>query len=88
MMKPSDGEGTGPGGDRRGRLRLLYTGHGDLWKNSVWKSMSAEQRNEARAKFIAGELGFGRSACEYMVAAQDRRRHRLARKPGRDLVAG
>jgi kynurenine formamidase len=46
---------------------FLYTGHGDLWKNSAWKAMSAEQRRDARAKFIAGEPGFGRSACEYMA---------------------
>ena len=46
---------------------FLYTGHGDLWKNSVWKSMSAAQRAEARAKFTAGEPGFGRSACEYLA---------------------
>lgn len=46
---------------------FLYTGHGDLWKNSAWKAMSAEQRREAAAKFTAGEPGFGRSACEYMA---------------------
>jgi kynurenine formamidase len=46
---------------------FLYTGHGDLWKNSAWPSMTAEQRAEARAKFTAGEPGFGRSACEYMA---------------------
>ncbi len=46
---------------------FLYTGHGDLWKNSAWKSMSAEQRREAGAKFTAGEPGFGRSACEYLA---------------------
>ncbi len=46
---------------------FLYTGHGDLWKNSAWPSMTAAQRAEARAKFTAGEPGFGRSACEYMA---------------------
>lgn len=46
---------------------FLYTGHGDLWKNSAWKSMSAEQRRDARVRFTAGEPGFGRSACEYMA---------------------
>jgi len=47
---------------------FLYTGHGDLWKNSAWKAMSAEQRRDARAKFTVGGPGFGRSACEYMAA--------------------
>jgi kynurenine formamidase len=46
---------------------FLYTGHGDLWKNSIWKSMDAQQRADARAKFTAGEPGFGRSACEYLA---------------------
>ncbi len=46
---------------------FLYTGHGDLWKNSAWKTMSAEQRRAAAAKFTAGEPGFGRSACEYLA---------------------
>jgi kynurenine formamidase len=50
-----------------GDCLFLYTGHGDLWKNSVWPSMNAQQRAEARAKFGAGEPGFGRSACEYMA---------------------
>lgn len=47
---------------------FLYTGHGDLWKNSTWKAKTAEQRAEANAKFTAGEPGFGRSACEYMAS--------------------
>ncbi len=46
---------------------FLHTGHGDLWKNSVWKSMSTQQRQIAREKFSAGEPGFGRSACEYLA---------------------
>jgi kynurenine formamidase len=50
-----------------GDCLFLYTGHGDLWKNSIWPSMNAQQRAEARAKFGAGEPGFGRSACEYMA---------------------
>ncbi|MGH6896120.1 MAG: cyclase family protein [Geminicoccaceae bacterium] len=46
---------------------FLYTGHGDLWKNSEWPTLSAEEK-EARAKeFIAGEPGFGISACEYFA---------------------
>lgn len=47
---------------------FLHTGHGDVWKNSVWKSMSSEQRRVARTEFSAGEPGFGRSACEYLAA--------------------
>jgi kynurenine formamidase len=46
---------------------FLYTGHGDLWKNSEWPTLSAEEK-EARAKeFTSGEPGFGRSACEYFA---------------------
>jgi kynurenine formamidase len=47
---------------------FLYTGHGDLWKNSEWKSLSAEVKAERVAKFNAGEPGFGLSACEYMAS--------------------
>ena len=46
---------------------FLHTGHGDLWKNSIWKSLSSEERRAAREKFSAGEPGFGRSACEYLA---------------------
>jgi kynurenine formamidase len=46
---------------------FLYTGHGDLWKNSEWPSLSAEERAERAKTFISGEPGFGRSACEYFA---------------------
>jgi kynurenine formamidase len=46
---------------------FLYTGHGDLWKNSEWKSLSAEEKAERAKKFTSGEPGFGRSACEYFA---------------------
>lgn len=46
---------------------FLYTGHGDLWKNSAWKGLSAEQKAERRTVFTSGEPGFGRSACESMA---------------------
>ena len=46
---------------------FLYTGHGDLWKNSEWKSLSAEEKAKRKATFISGEPGFGRSACEYFA---------------------
>jgi kynurenine formamidase len=44
-----------------------YTGHGELWKNSEWPSLSAEEKAERAAKFVSGEPGFGRSACEYFA---------------------
>jgi len=46
---------------------FLYTGHGDSWKNSVYKSLNSEQRAEVRAKFTSGEPGYGISACQYMA---------------------
>ena len=46
---------------------FLYTGHGDLWKNSEWPSLSAEEKAKRKATFISGEPGFGRSACEYFA---------------------
>jgi kynurenine formamidase len=47
---------------------FLYTGHGDLWKSSTWKGLSAEEKAKRRATFTSGEPGFGRSACEYMAS--------------------
>jgi kynurenine formamidase len=47
---------------------FLYTGHGDLWKNSEWQSFSAEEKAKRVAKFVSGEPGFGLSACEYMAS--------------------
>jgi kynurenine formamidase len=46
---------------------FLYTGHGDLWKNSEFKSLSAEEKAERAKTFVSGEPGFGRSACEYFA---------------------
>ena len=47
---------------------FLYTGHGDLWKNSEWTSLSAEEKARAsQDQFTSGEPGFGRSACEYFA---------------------
>ena len=65
--RPGDAEGAGLAEPGAGDCVFLYTGHGDLWKNSAWKTMTAAQRAEARAKFTAGEPGFGRSACEYLA---------------------
>jgi kynurenine formamidase len=47
---------------------FLYTGHGDFWKSSTWKGLSAEEKAKRRATFTSGEPGFGRSACEYMAS--------------------
>jgi kynurenine formamidase len=46
---------------------FLYTGHGDLWKNSEFKSLSDEEKAERAKTFVSGEPGFGRSACEYFA---------------------
>ena len=46
---------------------FLYTGHGDLWKNSEFKSLSAEEKAARAKEFTSGEPGFGRSACEYFA---------------------
>ena len=47
---------------------FLYTGHGDLWSNAEWKSLSAEEKAKRRAEFTSGEPGFGISACEYLAS--------------------
>jgi len=47
---------------------FLYTGHGDVWANKKWPTMSPEQRAEARKYFTSGEPGFGVSACQYMAS--------------------
>lgn len=52
---------------KEGDCVFLYTGHGDLWKNSEWKSLSAEEKAERVKTFVSGEPGFGRSACEYFA---------------------
>lgn len=46
---------------------FLYTGHGDLWLNSEWKSLSAEEKAQRRKEFTSGEPGFGISACQYFA---------------------
>jgi kynurenine formamidase len=47
---------------------FLYTGHGNIWGNSIYKKMSPEERAKARVDFGAGEPGFGISGCEYMAS--------------------
>ncbi|MBL26215.1 MAG: cyclase [Rhodospirillaceae bacterium] len=46
---------------------FLHTGHGDLWSNAVWPTLSPEEKAKRRAEFTSGEPGFGISACEYMA---------------------
>ena len=46
---------------------FLYTGHGDLWKNSDWPDLCRRGEGRAHQEFTAGEPGFGRSACEYLA---------------------
>ena len=46
---------------------FLYTGHGDLWLNAEWKTLSLEERAKRRAEFNSSEPGFGISACEYFA---------------------
>jgi kynurenine formamidase len=52
---------------KEGDCVFLYTGHGDLWKNSEWKSLSADEKAERRKQFTSGEPGFGLSACQYLA---------------------
>lgn len=61
-----EAQGLDPIGE--GDCVFLYTGHGDLWSNAKWPTMSSEERAAARAAFTAGEPGFGVSACEYMAS--------------------
>ena len=46
---------------------FLYTGHGDLWLNAEWRSLTDEERDRRRKEFTSGEPGFGISACEYFA---------------------
>jgi len=46
---------------------FLYTGHGDLWTNEVWPTLSAEEKAKRRDLYNSGEPGFGLSACEYLA---------------------
>jgi len=46
----------------------LHTGQGNTWSNDKYKSMTSEQRAEARAIWAKGEPGFGASACEYLAS--------------------
>lgn len=46
---------------------FIHTGHGDLWGDEEWQTLSAEEKRQRAAEFNAGEPGFGTSACEYFA---------------------
>jgi kynurenine formamidase len=46
---------------------FLHTGHGDLWANSIWKTLSPAEQAARRDEFKSGEPGYGISACRYMA---------------------
>lgn len=46
---------------------FLYTGHGNLWLNNEWLTLSAEEKAQRVKAFNSGEPGFGVSACEYLA---------------------
>jgi kynurenine formamidase len=46
----------------------LHTGQGNSWGNGRYKSLTSEQRAQARALFGQGEPGYGISACQYMAS--------------------
>jgi kynurenine formamidase len=46
----------------------LHTGMGNTWSNDRYKSLTTEQRANARAMFAQGEPGFGTSACRFMAS--------------------
>ena len=60
-----EAQGIDPIGE--GDCVFLYTGHGDLWKNSEWRTLSPEDKATRAAEFASGEPGYGRSACEWMA---------------------
>ena len=80
IPRATDSPGIVTADDVRGMLRkqglsdisegdcvFLYTGHGDLWSNAVWPTLSAEEKAQRRQMFNSGEPGFGISACEYFA---------------------
>ena len=46
----------------------LHTGMGNTWSNDRYKSLTTEQRANARAMFAQGEPGFGIGACRFMAS--------------------
>lgn len=60
-----EAQGLDPIGE--GDCVFVYTGHGDIWSNEAWPTMSSEERAAARAHFTSGEPGYGISACRYFA---------------------
>lgn len=52
----------------KGDCVVLCTAPGDLWKNSTWKELPADEKAKRRAIFTPGEPGFGRSASEDLAS--------------------
>jgi kynurenine formamidase len=46
---------------------FLHTGHGNLWANSVWRTLSPEEKAKRRDEFGRGAPGFGKSACDFLA---------------------
>lgn len=53
---------------REGDCVFLYTGHGDLWDTRVWPTLSDSEKKVRSEQFMAGEPGFGLSACQYLAS--------------------
>ena len=53
---------------REGDCVFLYTGHGDLWKNSEWPTLSPAEKRERVRLYNSGEPGFSLSACQYLAS--------------------
>lgn len=53
---------------REGDCVFLYTGHGDLWDTVSWSTLGDAEKKHRSEKFMAGEPGFGLSACQYLAS--------------------
>lgn len=58
-------QGIAPIGE--GDCVFLHTGHGDFWDSSAWPDLSEAEKKRRTAEFMAGEPGFGLSACQYLA---------------------
>ncbi len=47
---------------------FLHTGWGNVWHPRDWDKYDAADKKARVAKFNSGEPGFGRSACDYLIA--------------------
>ena len=50
---------------------FLYTGHGDLWKNSEWPTLSAEEKHARAQKFISAAASARGAQCPSRAACLD-----------------